>query len=147
VAAEERSSDIPGSLLTHVTLGAMLMAVTAPTEDEKERAVGLAAELADNLTREQLADVEQAAEDRLTAYTVRTHARIAQENVIQRMPSPGDRWRSLSDEEIQAVASALLFFVDSVRENKRATDAQRDSLDALQADAWQEVERRGLMPE
>jgi len=61
---------------------------------------------------------------------------------IQRLPSPGDRWRSLSSPELSDVCAALTFFDAEVNRHKRGAPPDRVRLHRLTVDANDELRRR-----
>jgi len=62
--------------------------------------------------------------------------------LIQRIPTRGDRWRGLTNPELEDVMASIMFFEESVRVNGRGGEENRKRLGALLKDASDEMTRR-----
>jgi hypothetical protein len=67
---------------------------------------------------------------------------VSTADFIQRLPAPGDRWRGLSDEELEDIMRALLAYEQDQRKSERGTVDERTRQFTLVRDASFEMERR-----
>jgi hypothetical protein len=61
---------------------------------------------------------------------------------IQRIPSPGDRWRGLDRKDLEVVTAALSYLEDFVTEHGKGTNPGRDHVTALYRNCADEMTRR-----
>jgi hypothetical protein len=108
--------------------------------------LGIDAELFEWLYRT-VAGPEGKDEDRMATYTLGVvttllAVRDGRADMIQRMPVAGERWSSLSDEDLSYIMLALESDADHWRDQEA-----RDHATMLWRDADAEMTRRGLQPE